>query len=344
MRLLTPPGIAGIAVVAVPAAQRTAVGAALFTVAGEPLAIAPGAPPRRARIVLDGRIVDEVVVLDRGPLGLELHLHGAPAVLEQVGAAFGLEAAIAAGPAEQLLQHAGSVEQFDFAVEQLAHDFDADLAAARRLPRPGCAAALAAMLRRSRRARAMISAQRVALIGRQNAGKSSLFNRLLFRERAAVGTSPGLTRDPIAEPTVLGGYPYELVDTAGEGDVTTGIDAAAIERGRALRRGALQILVVDGAVGPAAADRRLAQQAALVVATKNDLPPAPWPADVPRHVSCSAADDDAAALRATFGRQLQAMRRLPPAGPVGGSAALSAAERRQLLAAVRDCRAGRTPA
>lgn len=182
------------------------------------------------------------------------------------------------------------------------------------------------------------------LIGRQNAGKSSLFNRLLLRERAATGATPGLTRDPIAEPTELAGYPYELVDTAGEGDAATPVDAAAIERGRVLRRGALRILVVDGALGPAGADRLLARHATLVVATKGDLPAALWPADVPRHAVCSAIADDAAALRGAFGQLLRAARRLPPAGPVGGVAALSETERRRLAAAIRDCRAARPPA
>ncbi len=55
----------------------------------------------------------------------------------------------------------------------------------------------------------------VALIGQPNAGKSSLFNRLLGQERAIVTAQPGTTRDPIAEPFLLAGIPVRLVDTAG---------------------------------------------------------------------------------------------------------------------------------
>ena len=61
----------------------------------------------------------------------------------------------------------------------------------------------------------------VALIGQPNAGKSSLFNRLLGHERAIVTAQPGTTRDPIAEPFSLAGIPVRLVDTAGLRDAET---------------------------------------------------------------------------------------------------------------------------
>jgi tRNA modification GTPase len=55
----------------------------------------------------------------------------------------------------------------------------------------------------------------IALVGRPNAGKSSLFNRLLERERAIVTAVPGTTRDTVEESVSLGGIPLRLVDTAG---------------------------------------------------------------------------------------------------------------------------------
>ena len=55
----------------------------------------------------------------------------------------------------------------------------------------------------------------IALVGQPNAGKSSLFNRLLGQERAIVTAQPGTTRDPIAEPLSLAGIPVRLIDTAG---------------------------------------------------------------------------------------------------------------------------------
>jgi tRNA modification GTPase len=55
----------------------------------------------------------------------------------------------------------------------------------------------------------------IALVGRPNAGKSSLFNRLLERERAIVTPVPGTTRDTVEESLSLGGIPLRLIDTAG---------------------------------------------------------------------------------------------------------------------------------
>jgi tRNA modification GTPase len=55
----------------------------------------------------------------------------------------------------------------------------------------------------------------LAIIGRPNAGKSSLFNRLVQRDRAIVTAAPGTTRDPVTERISLEGIPVELIDTAG---------------------------------------------------------------------------------------------------------------------------------
>ncbi len=59
----------------------------------------------------------------------------------------------------------------------------------------------------------------LAIVGRPNAGKSSLFNRLIERDRAIVTASPGTTRDLITERVSLQGIPVELIDTAGLRDI-----------------------------------------------------------------------------------------------------------------------------
>ena len=63
----------------------------------------------------------------------------------------------------------------------------------------------------------------LAIVGRPNVGKSSLFNRLVERERAIVTASPGTTRDLISETVAIGGIPVRLVDTAG---IRTALDEA----------------------------------------------------------------------------------------------------------------------
>lgn len=55
----------------------------------------------------------------------------------------------------------------------------------------------------------------LAIVGRPNVGKSSLFNRLVQRERAIVTATPGTTRDLVSETVSIGGIPVRLVDTAG---------------------------------------------------------------------------------------------------------------------------------
>ena len=63
----------------------------------------------------------------------------------------------------------------------------------------------------------------LAIVGRPNVGKSSLFNRLVEQERAIVTASPGTTRDLVSETVSIGGIPVRLVDTAG---IRTALDEA----------------------------------------------------------------------------------------------------------------------
>ncbi|MEK7745876.1 MAG: GTP-binding protein, partial [Elusimicrobiota bacterium] len=79
----------------------------------------------------------------------------------------------------------------------------------------GAGARLASLLRSQRRGRFQREGPRVALVGRPNAGKSTLLNALLGRERAIVSSAPGTTRDTLEEPVELGGACAVLMDTAG---------------------------------------------------------------------------------------------------------------------------------
>ncbi len=97
----------------------------------------------------------------------------------------------------------------------------------------------------------------LAIVGRPNAGKSSLFNRLLERERAIVTAQPGTTRDPISERLAIGGIPVELVDTAGLRDAPEGeAEAQGIERTRTAMAEADFVVVVVDATQPETAEDR----------------------------------------------------------------------------------------
>ena len=118
---------------------------------------------------------------------------------------------------------------------------------------------------------------RLAIVGRPNVGKSSLFNRLLERERAIVTAQPGTTRDLVTERMSLGGIPLELVDTAGLREASEEAEAIGVRKSREVLADAdLVLVVLDGSV-PVRDDEReviasLAGRRALVAANKCDLP------------------------------------------------------------------------
>jgi tRNA modification GTPase len=119
----------------------------------------------------------------------------------------------------------------------------------------------------------------LAIVGRPNVGKSSLFNRLLNEERAIVTSLPGTTRDLVAETANLGGIPLRFVDTAGVREALDEVEKIGVERTfHAIADSDLRLLVVDSSASWTEEDRRLLQmllpQGALLVAlNKSDLPP-----------------------------------------------------------------------
>ena len=116
----------------------------------------------------------------------------------------------------------------------------------------------------------------MAIVGRPNAGKSSLFNRLVERDRAIVTATPGTTRDLVTERISLEGIPLELVDTAGLRETLEEVEQLGIARSReALADAAIVLLVLD-ATQPLNREERsllaaLNQRAALVAINKHDL-------------------------------------------------------------------------
>lgn len=122
---------------------------------------------------------------------------------------------------------------------------------------------------------ALFRAAEVALVGRVNAGKSSLLNALAGEERAIVDAAPGTTRDAVAVEVALDGVAVTLVDTAGERDDPERIEKRGLElaRLRAGRADAL-VLVVDGGVGFGEAERARWQARSggkLIAWNKRDL-------------------------------------------------------------------------
>ena len=116
----------------------------------------------------------------------------------------------------------------------------------------------------------------LAIVGRPNVGKSSLFNRLVERERAIVTAAPGTTRDLVTETVAIGGIPVKLVDTAGIRQALDEAESIGIRKSKEALVDADLVLVVLDASQPASTEDaellRLAEsRPTIVVANKWDL-------------------------------------------------------------------------
>lgn len=116
----------------------------------------------------------------------------------------------------------------------------------------------------------------LAIIGRPNVGKSSLFNQLVERERAIVTASPGTTRDLVTETVAIGGIPVRLIDTAGIRQALDEAESIGIRKSlEALADADLILIVLDSSQNIAGEDRELLNHAtgrsAILVENKMDL-------------------------------------------------------------------------
>jgi tRNA modification GTPase len=116
----------------------------------------------------------------------------------------------------------------------------------------------------------------LAIVGRPNVGKSSLFNRLLEQDRAIVTETPGTTRDLVSETASIGGIPVKLCDTAGIRQTGELVERLGIERSyQAMADADLTLVAIDLAQPFTAEDESLMARAggrALLVGNKSDLP------------------------------------------------------------------------
>jgi tRNA modification GTPase len=117
----------------------------------------------------------------------------------------------------------------------------------------------------------------LAIVGRPNVGKSSLFNRLLEQDRAIVTEIPGTTRDVVSESAAIEGIPVKLLDTAGIRESRDVVETLGVGRSfQAMADADLTLVVVDCSAGLTAEDEALLARARgqgkfLQVANKSDL-------------------------------------------------------------------------
>lgn len=196
---------------------------------------------------------------------------------------------------------------------------------------------MAELLAESRRGRIVREGATVAIVGRPNVGKSTVFNRLAGSERAIVTEIPGTTRDLLSETVSLGGIPVLLVDTAGARETDDPVEREGVRRAeRARESAALVVVILDASAALQPADEALlagtSARARLIVMNKSDLPRA---CELP-----AWADGEVVDVSALTGEGMEALaeavaRRLS-GSPTPVAACLSNVRHIQLLVRARE--------
>jgi tRNA modification GTPase len=175
---------------------------------------------------------------------------------------------------DEMMKTLAHVEaHIDFPDEDIAPDTKNELIA--RLERGG--AFMEELLRTANEGKILRRGIRTAIVGRPNAGKSSLLNQLLGHDRAIVSAIPGTTRDTIEETANIRGLPVVFVDTAGLREGGDEIEAEGMRRSReTLAKAELVLLVMDNSEPLTEADEKFLSEFAnrkrIIVRNKMDLP------------------------------------------------------------------------
>ena len=241
----------------------------------------------RAVTSLGARIAEPGEFTERAVLSGKLDLVQAESIADLIAARTPLQAKLSLGNLEGVLSRkAGAIREsllfvisrleavLDFADE--GYEFIARDEARRRVEESvrDCDE-LADTYRRGRATTRGLSA---VILGRPNAGKSTLLNRLVGSDRAIVTPIPGTTRDIVRETIEIGGLPVTLSDTAGLREGADLVEGIGIERARSAAENAdIVLYLIDASAGMTAEDRAELSRLddALIVYSKTDLASAP---------------------------------------------------------------------
>jgi tRNA modification GTPase len=237
----------------------------------------------QACVSLGARMAEPGEFTERAVLNGKLDLVQAESIADLINARTALQAKLSLSNLEGMLSRkAAAIRQtllevisrleaaFDFSEE--GYEFITREEASARIA--SALAETSAMADTYRRGHATNAGLSAVILGRPNAGKSTLLNRLVGTDRAIVTPIPGTTRDIVRETIEIGGLPVTLADTAGLRESTDMVEGIGIERAREAARSADIILyLVDAAAGLTAEDRQelAGLDDVLLVYTKADL-------------------------------------------------------------------------
>jgi tRNA modification GTPase len=323
--------------------------------------------PVLLRAIVEAAMVAGARLAEPGEFTFRAYLHGridliqAEAVRDLVDAVTPLQARAAFDQLEGTLT--ATIRDIDGALFDLSAKLEASLdfpEEGYHFVEPGTASReileivgrIESLLRDAGRGRLVREGAQVAIVGRPNAGKSSLFNRLAGAGRAIVTDIPGTTRDLVTEVVDIDGAAVTLIDTAGlHGAAVDIVEREGIARARSARQVAdLAVVVLDRSRPLTDDDRELldatARSPRVVVANKSDLAAA-WPlgdAGV-EIVTVSAADGEGMdALRRAMAAALSDGERLRDAPMITNARHIDLLSRAaETLRRAADAAGARTP-
>jgi tRNA modification GTPase len=236
-----------------------------------------------ACVALGARMAEPGEFTERAVLNGKLDLVQAESIADLINARTTLQARLSLGNLEGMLSRTAAAirESLLFVISRLeaaldfaeeGYDFISRAEARSRLE--GALAQVRSLAETYRRGHATTHGLSAVILGRPNAGKSTLLNRLVGSDRAIVTPIPGTTRDIVRETIEIGGLPVTLADTAGLRLSSDPVEGIGISRAREAARAADIILyLVDATAGWTKEDEPF--PSALIIYTKTDLAPAP---------------------------------------------------------------------
>jgi tRNA modification GTPase len=236
-----------------------------------------------ACVALGARMAEPGEFTERAVLNGKLDLVQAESIADLINARTTLQARLSLGNLEGMLSRTAAAirESLLFVISRLEAALDFSEEGYDFISRSEARSLISSAIAQTRslaetyrRGHATARGLSAVILGRPNAGKSTLLNRLVGSDRAIVTPIPGTTRDIVRETIEIGGLPVTLADTAGLRSSSDVVEGIGVARAREAAHSADIILyLVDATSGWTPEDEPFPN--ALVIYTKTDLAPAP---------------------------------------------------------------------